>query len=64
MYALRSDILHGGKLMKLDQDSYFGFNDPTGLNEDELHRDLWGITQIALRHWLKNAPSAAPQPKK
>ena len=64
MYALRSGILHGGKLTKLDQDSYFGFHDPADLDESELHRELWGITRIALRDWLKNsAAPAAPKTK-
>jgi hypothetical protein len=57
MYSLRSGILHGSKLMQLDQDLAFGW-DPPWWNEFELHEELWGLTRIALRNWLKN-PSAA-----
>jgi hypothetical protein len=55
MYALRSGILHGSDLMQLDQDLSFGW-DPPGWNESELHDELWGLTRIALRNWLKNPP--------
>jgi len=56
MYELRCGILHGSNLMQLDQDLAFGW-DPPGWNERELHSELWSITRIALRNWLKN-PSA------
>ncbi len=54
MYALRSGILHGSELMQLDQDLAFGW-DPPWWNEYELHKDLWGLTRVALRNWLKEA---------
>lgn len=57
MYALRSDILHGSGLMEMDQDAHFGWAPPE-LNEEELLRELWGITRIAMRNWLRN-PLAA-----
>ena len=53
MYDLRSGILHGSALMQMDEDLAFGW-DPPGLNERELHDELWGITRLALRNWLKN----------
>ena len=53
MYGLRSGILHGSKLMELDQDLAFGW-DPPWWNERELHRELSGITRTAVRNWLKN----------
>jgi hypothetical protein len=53
MYALRSDILHGGELMTIDQDIAFGW-DPPYWNERELHEELWGLARFVLRHWLKN----------
>ncbi len=53
MYNLRSDILHGSELMQLDQDLAFGW-DPAYLNQRELHNDLWSLTRIALRNWLKD----------
>jgi hypothetical protein len=55
MYSLRSGILHGSELMQLDQDIAFGW-DPPWWNEGELHRELWGLTRVALRNWLKNTP--------
>ena len=53
MYTLRSRILHGSELMQLDQDFYSGW-DPPGWNERELNNELWSLTRIALRNWLKN----------
>jgi len=56
MYSLRSGILHGSELMQLDQDLAFGW-DPPWWNERELHEELWGLTRVALRNWLKNPPA-------
>jgi hypothetical protein len=56
MYSLRSGILHGSDLMQLDQDLAFGW-DPPWWNERELHAELWSLTRIALRNWLKNPPT-------
>lgn len=56
MYKLRSGILHGSELMQLDQDLAFGW-DPPWWNELELHKELWGLTRIAVRNWLKNPPA-------
>jgi hypothetical protein len=56
-YGFRSDILHGSDLMQMDQDLAFGL-DPIDWNEAELHRELWSITRLALRNWLKNPPAA------
>jgi Apea-like HEPN len=53
MYNLRSGILHGSKLMELDQYRRFGW-DPPGWNQTELHRELWGLTRTAARNWLQN----------
>jgi hypothetical protein len=55
MYDLRSEILHGSGLMQIDQDLAFGL-DAADLNEYELHSELWSITRLALRNWLKNPP--------
>jgi hypothetical protein len=55
MYALRSGILHGSELMQFDQDLAFGW-DPPGWNEGGLYEDLWGLTRVALRNWLKDPP--------
>jgi len=57
MYSLRSNILHGSDLMQLDQDLAFGW-DPPWFNERELHGELWSLTRIAMRNWLKNAPAS------
>ena len=56
MYSLRSGILHGSELMQLDQDRGFGL-DPPWWNERELNDELWGLTRVALRNWLKNPPA-------
>jgi hypothetical protein len=57
MYALRSDILHGSGLMEMDQDAHFGWAPPEQ-KEKDLMDELWGLTRIAMRNWLKN-PSLA-----
>ena len=53
MYGLRSGILHGSELMQVDQDLAFGW-DPPWWNERELHEELWRLTRVAVRNWLKN----------
>ncbi len=53
MYRVRSGIVHGSDLMQIDQGRDFGW-DPPGFNELELHRELWAVTRIALRNWLRN----------
>jgi len=58
MYDLRSGILHGSKLMQLDQYRRFGW-DPPEWNQTELHRELWSLTRTAARNWLQN-PTASP----
>ena len=55
MYALRSDILHGSGLMEMDQDGDFGWAPPEQ-KEKDLVNELWGLTRIAMRNWLKNPP--------
>ncbi len=56
MYDLRSGILHGSTLMQIDQNLHFGWDPPWG-NERELYNDLWYLTRIALRNWLKDPPT-------
>jgi hypothetical protein len=56
MYSLRSGILHGSTLMQLDQDLAFGW-DPHWWNQRELHEELWGLTRVALRNWIKKPPA-------
>jgi len=53
MYDVRSGILHGSDLMTIDQDIDFGW-DPPWWNERELNSDLWAMTRIAVRNWLKD----------
>jgi hypothetical protein len=55
MYALRSDILHGSGLMEMDQDAHFGWSPPEQ-NDEDLMRELWGLTKLSMRNWLKNPP--------
>jgi hypothetical protein len=54
MYALRSGILHGTELMQSDRDQAFGW-DPPWMRERELHEELWSLTRLAIRKWLKDA---------
>ena len=54
MYAMRSGILHGSKLMLIDEGMSLGW-DPPGWNQRELHNELWSLTRIALRNWLISA---------
>jgi hypothetical protein len=53
MYALRSSILHGSRLMELDGSLATGIT-PADYNEGKLQRDLWGLTNTAIRNWLKS----------
>lgn len=53
MYGLRSDILHGSGLMEMDQDTHFGWGPPEQ-KEMDLMNELWGLTSMAMRNWLKN----------
>ena len=55
MYDLRSGILHGSELMTIDQDIAFGW-DPPWWNERELHGELWSMTRVAVRNWLRSPP--------
>lgn len=57
MYELRSDIAHGSKLISFDEGLAAGWNN-TSEEQEELQRELWGITEIALRNFLRS-PSAA-----
>ena len=59
MYSLRSGILHGSYLMQLDQGlAPFGFPwEPPEQNESGLHDELWSLTQLAMRNWLKATSS-------
>ena len=55
MYALRSDILHGSGLMEMDRDSDFGWSPPEQCGKD-LMEELWGLTKLSMRNWLKTPP--------
>jgi hypothetical protein len=55
MYSLRSGILHGSQLMQIDQDLAVD-SAPAWWNEHKLTVELWALTRIALRNWLKNQP--------
>ena len=47
--------------MQLDQDLAVGWH-PPGLDERELHDELWGLTRAALRNWLTSPPlDASPE---
>ena len=55
MYALRSRILHGSGLMEMDRDADFGWSPPEQRDKD-LMEELWGLTKLSMRNWLKNPP--------
>ncbi len=55
MYALRSDILHGSGLMEMDQDAALGWSPPEQ-NDEDLMEELWSLTKLSMRNWLKNPP--------
>lgn len=57
MYDLRSDILHGSGLLEMDQGTDFGWAPPEQKEKDLLD-ELWGLTRIAIRNWIKNPPPA------
>jgi|tagenome__1003787_1003787.scaffolds.fasta_scaffold20986668_4 hypothetical protein len=66
MYDLRSGISHGSKLMQMDEDLGFGWGPPDH-DEQQLQTELWSITRLALRNWLKTPrspsdPASAPLP--
>jgi hypothetical protein len=52
MYGLRSDILHGSDLMLMDQTARLDWSPPQEI-ERELMEQLWRLTQIATRNWLR-----------
>jgi hypothetical protein len=54
LYDLRSDIVHGSKLTDLDRTFAIGMT-PRQSMEDDLNRELWGLTRTAIRNWL-NSP--------
>jgi len=39
--------------MVMDQDSDFGW-EPPAQNENEIMEEMWGLTRLAMRNWLKN----------
>jgi hypothetical protein len=49
MYDMRSKIVHGSKLTRLDEFHPFLIMDPL-----ELNGEVWRLTQTAARNWLKN----------
>jgi hypothetical protein len=55
MYEVRSGILHGSSLMSLDEEFAFGWT-PWWWKERNLHEELWTVTRIAVRNWLRNPP--------
>lgn len=55
MYALRSDILHGSGLMERDRDTDSGWSPPEEDHKD-IMGELWGLTKLSMRNWLRNPP--------
>ena len=55
MYSLRSGILHGSDLMQIDRELFLLGFDPLWWQDRELTDDLWRVTRIAVRNWLKRS---------
>lgn len=53
MYALRSGLVHGNVLMELD-DERLSVWDPAQNHQRDLWSELFGVTRIAIRNWLKD----------
>jgi hypothetical protein len=53
MYDMRSRIVHGSELMRLDQVIPFLVLDPPFEKQLNLNRELWRLMQTAARNWLK-----------
>jgi hypothetical protein len=60
MYDLRSGISHGTKLIAFDEGRAWGW-DPPWANQAELHGELWTLTRVAMRNYLRN-PGGVPSP--
>ena len=56
MYDLRSDLVHGQHLMELDREIPIMGWTPPGFKERDQYSNLWRLTRIALRNWLKSPP--------
>jgi hypothetical protein len=61
MYGLRSEILHGAELMRLDKEINFGW-DPPEHDQWEMIDGLWRAVKDAMREWLRN-PQIEPVAK-
>jgi hypothetical protein len=55
IYAIRSGILHGSKLMELDRELAIGTMSPADFEQHNLTQDLWSLTNAAVRNWLKSS---------
>jgi hypothetical protein len=60
MYDLRSSILHGSGLIAFDEGRAWGW-DPPWIKQADLHRELWLLTRVAMRNYLRN-PGGATSP--
>jgi hypothetical protein len=54
MYRLRNAIIHGSDLMEMDHDADHSWGPPERSQEDLLS-ELWGLTRIAVRNWIKSS---------
>jgi len=57
MYEMRSRIVHGGDVMEIDFDPSH-FWTPPDWSEREVARELWRVTRVALRNWLRTHGTA------
>jgi hypothetical protein len=58
MYSLRSGISHGSKLIAFDEGRAWGWGPPWS-NQAELHSELWILTRVAMRNYLRNPGGAS-----
>ena len=64
MYDLRSGLVHGAHLMELDREIPIMGWTPPGFKELDQYRNLYGLTRIALRNWLKSRSHYLQQARK
>jgi hypothetical protein len=54
IYALRSGIVHGSKLMEIDRELAIGTMSPADFGQHDLTQEFWSLTNAAVRNWLRS----------
>jgi hypothetical protein len=60
MYELRSSIVHGDRIMLIDEEKEFGWDYPSYYQYNVI-TELWGVARTSLINWLKSQ-SSTPKP--